>query len=213
MLEKLIPDIEYYQNTRNEMLKYIPRNSKNILEFGCGIGAFGNLVKQNLNVNYWGVELHKESANKAEVVIDKVFNSSVEESWENIPDNHFDCIVFNDVLEHLTDPYSALINCKSKLSKDGVIVASIPNVRYYTNLYNFLVKKDWRYEDAGILDITHFRFFTEKSIKRIFRELGFELNIEGINKANGIKVTLFNIFTFGFFADTLYPQFACVAKI
>ena len=84
---------------------------------------------------------------------------------EFLTDNHFDCIEFSDVLEHLADPHSVLQSTKSKFEDQGVIDCSIPNVR-----------------------------------------------LEGIKRTSSLLVRLVNILSLGWFADTLYLQFACVAR-
>jgi 2-polyprenyl-3-methyl-5-hydroxy-6-metoxy-1,4-benzoquinol methylase len=130
-----------------------------------------------------------------------------------LPEAYFDCVICNDVLEHLADPYSVLFALKEKLSDNGVVVFSLPNVRHLGNLKNLLVKKDWQYRDAGILDATHLRFFTEKSIRRMFDDLGFELiTLRGMNPIRSLKFILFNIFTLGLLSDARHLQFAGVAK-
>lgn len=206
------PD-EYFAQTRPEMIKYIPKNSKKILDVGCGRGLFGSQLKQNFNAEVWGIEIDERAGEQAKEKIDKVFIGDVMKLISEIPDKYFDCIVFNDILEHLIDPYSLLLKIKSKLTENGVIVCSIPNVRYFLNLMNLMIKKQWKYEDAGILDKTHLRFFTEKSIKEMFKDLDYELiRIEGINPIKSWKFSLLNILSFGYLSDTKFMQFACAAK-
>lgn len=61
-------------------------------------------------------------------------------------------------------------------------MGSIPNVRHISNLKGLLLHKDWQYEDAGILDRTHLKFFTEKSLRKLFTEHQFEVEmLSGIN--------------------------------
>ena len=86
------------------------------------------------------------------------------------------------MLEHLVEPFEVLEKMKAKLVKNGEIIVSIPNVRYIKNLYHLLIEKDWQYQDNGILDRTHLRFFTEKSIKRSLVENGWEISFQkGVN--------------------------------
>ncbi|RMG74083.1 MAG: methyltransferase domain-containing protein, partial [Nitrospirae bacterium] len=91
---------------------------------------------------------------------------------------YFDCIILADILEHLREPGLTLKKLKGYLSQDGVIVASIPNVRYFEVL-NMLAEGFWTYTEAGILDRTHLRFFTRREIEKMFTEAGLE--ITGIN--------------------------------
>jgi len=115
-------DSNYFQLERHEMLEYVPENACRILDVGCGCGNFGRLLKDKLGVRVWGVELNEEAAaiaaQKLERVICGSFNSSLD-----LPKKEFDCIIFNDVLEHLVDPFAALIYAKDLLKKDGVVVA------------------------------------------------------------------------------------------
>lgn len=205
---------DYYSQVRSEMLKYIPLNSKKILDVGCGDGSFGNELKQTLEAKVYGIELNDEMALVAKERLDQVFSGDITQTLEKLPDSHFDCIVFNDVLEHLADPNSLLLEIKSKLSNSGVIVCSIPNVRYLKNLINLIFRKQWKYEDYGVLDRTHLRFFTRNSIIDMFDELDYELiSIEGINPLGKFKFGLINCLTLGFFSDTKYLQYACVVKV
>lgn len=204
---------EYFVQTRPEMMKFIPKDSNTILDVGCGRGLFGNQLKHKFNAKVWGIEIDEKEGEQAKEKIDKVFIGDVVKLINEIPDKYFDCIVFNDVLEHLVDPYNLLLKIKTKLKVNGVIICSIPNVRYFFNLKNLMIKKQWKYEDAGILDKTHLRFFTEKSIKDMFKNLNYELiKLEGINPIKSWKFSLLNILSFGFLSDTKFMQFACAAK-
>lgn len=203
----------YYSLNRPEVAAFVPENINTILDIGCGKGAFLQLIKEQTGAETWGVELVPEIAEKAKEYVDNILIGKVEDVIHLIPDGYFDCISFNDVLEHLLEPTEVLRMVKPKLSEKGVVIASIPNVRYFFNLYELLIKKDWEYKDAGILDSTHFRFFTQKSMRRMFENAGYNLiKQQGINENTTLKFRLFNIFTFRFFNDTKYAQFACTAK-
>lgn len=204
---------DYYGQSRPEIRRFIPTNIKTILDVGTGEAYFLKSVKEELLAETWGVEVSEEVAQKAQQNADKILIGKLEDIITYLPNNYFDCITFNDVLEHILEPANTLNLIKSKLKEEGIIIASIPNVRYFFNLRDLIVKKDWRYTDAGILDSTHFRFFTQKSMARLFVESGYTIqNLEGINGIKSWKFSLFNIFTFGFFKDTRYLQFLCIAK-
>ncbi len=205
---------DYYSQNRPEMIDFIPPNAKVVLDVGCGEAWFGAQLKKKFNLDVWGIELDEAAGFEARKKIDKVYIGDIDKLIKDMPDNFFDCIVFNDVLEHLVDPFSLLLNLKSKLTANGVIVSSIPNVRYFFTLKDLLVKKQWEYEDAGILDKTHLRFFTEKSIIKMFTSLGYKVEtIRGINPIKSWKFTLLNILSLGYLSDTKYMQFASVVKL
>jgi 2-polyprenyl-3-methyl-5-hydroxy-6-metoxy-1,4-benzoquinol methylase len=198
------------------MLKYIPQNVKKTLELGCAEGNFSELVKTNFGAECWGVEIYRQAAEVAATKLDKLINADVVKCQDEIPDNYFDCIICNDILEHLVDPYTLLIDLKGKLTAEGVVVASFPNVRYCRNLFKLVVRGNWDYKEHGILDKTHLRFFTYNSLVRMFPRLGYELlTIEGLAPKPSmlsLAARIVNILLLNTFKDTLYHHFACVAR-
>ncbi len=208
---------DYYGSNRSEMLAFIPHTAKKILEIGCGAGSFSKQLIAD-GVECWGIEPDDASARLAASKLFKVIHAKLEDAIHEIPENYFDVIIFNDVLEHMLYPKDNLKLLKSKLSESGKIITSIPNFRYIKNLFQVVVKGEWKYTDSGILDYTHFRFFTLKSSKKLFEECGYSVEIiKGINPTKSIKYQLlafiFSILTLSNQFDTLYLQIALVAKI
>lgn len=206
--------IGYYGTHRSEMLKYIPATALKILEVGCGEGEFCRQLKTPER-QVWGLEMNPDAAAKASNICDKVITGSFDEKVSELPLNYFDCVVFNDVLEHLYDPWSTIRQVKSILSPVGVLVTSIPNFRYISNfITEILYHKDFEYKpEGGILDDTHIRFFTSKSMQRMFLREGYEVLVhEGIRPCKSWKEKLFISLTLGFLSDARYKQFATIAK-
>lgn len=201
----------YYSGIRAEMLHYVPEKATCILEVGCGEGNFGASLKKE-GVTVWGVEYSAEEAAVAGAKLDRVLSGDILMNMDQLPENYFDVIVCNDVLEHLTDPYTVLEKFKDKLKPDGVVISSIPNIRFFRTLFDFVVRKNWDYTDNGIMDKTHYRFFTVNSIRKMYETLGYKvLRHEGINATKSIKPLLWNLLSFGMFWDIKYLQFATVA--
>src|SRR5690606_31961385 len=74
--------------------------------------------------------------------------------------------------EHLADPWDALGRVRTALAPDGFLVASLPNIRHWCVLRDLVLFGEFRYVDAGILDRTHLRFFTRRSLGRLSAESG-----------------------------------------
>jgi 2-polyprenyl-3-methyl-5-hydroxy-6-metoxy-1,4-benzoquinol methylase len=208
----------YLDKERHEMLNRIPKDASIILDVGCAVGGFGGLLKSERAVEVWGIEINEYAASIASQKLDRVICGAFDENL-NLPAKKFDCVVFNDVLEHLVDPYSALLYSKTLLRDGGKIVASIPNVRYFDNIWKLLVNKDWEYTQNGILDRTHLRFFTHRSISAMFQGLNYKIeSIEGINpleKEHPHRVNKFKFFNsilLNQIEDMRYIQFAIVAS-
>ncbi len=204
----------YFTNLRPEMAALLPEKAKNILDVGCGQGVFAKNFSDRKDLEIWGIEIDQTEAVEAQKKLYKVINNDAISALNEIPDQKFDAIYCNDVLEHLVDPYTFLHEAKQKLSSQGVLIASIPNVRYLRNFLNFVFRREWKYEDSGILDRTHLRFFTQKSMVRMFEEAGYEIvSMKGINGyTSSWKFKLVNLFTLGLLSDTQFLQFAIIAK-
>lgn len=204
---------DYYSQNRQDVACLIEDNIQKILDIGCGEGYFLKNIKETRGSETWGIELDPEIGERAKKNVDHVLIGSVESTLSQIPDNYFDCISFNDVLEHLYNPQDVLTLIAPKLLSSGFIIASIPNVRYFHNLKELLISKDWEYKDSGILDSTHVRFFTKRSMKRMFEKAGYRVvKMEGINALDSWKFKIFNALTFGYFDDSKYFRFVCIVK-
>jgi len=213
--------IEYFQGARSEMLRFVPNNCQRVLDVGCAEGAFGESLKRNRGIEVWGVEPTKPAAtaaiSKLDRVIEGVFGPELA-----LPVSTFDCICFNDVLEHMFAPELALRYARSLLAPGGVVVASIPNIRYFPTVYQLIIHARWEYVDSGILDKTHLRFFTRSSMVNMFEREGFTIDsICGINAYTGPSnirrplwwvFRLANALTLRSFDDMRFLQFVVVAK-
>lgn len=205
----------YFTNSRLEMRKFLPRSPATVLEIGCGSGAF----RENLedSCEYWGVELDAKAASVAENELNVVLIGAYDLVQNEIPQGYFDLIICNDIIEHVQDHDKFIESLKGKLKPSGHLVASIPNVRYLPNLIHLLFLKDWEYKDSGILDNTHLRFFTKKSILRTFAKHDFELELcEGINEMS--RPGVFTVFaklvgSLVFGRDVKFLQFGLRAKV
>ncbi len=200
----------YFLGDRPEMLALLPKESQRVLEVGCGSGVFGGQIPCEV----WGVEPAEEFAQQAAKRLHKVLVMDIEDALSLLPDHYFDAVYFNDVLEHLLDPYSVLEKMRQKLTPRGVVISSIPNIRYFRTLGKLVWNKEWQYEEQGILDITHLRFFTVKSILKMYENAGYEVIFHrGIRPSKSLKPLLLNLITLGSFPDIKYQQFATVARL
>ena len=203
---------DYFSHRRIELLEFLPQEYNTVLDVGCGDGSFLKLLRGE-NRELWGIELAEKPAKRAKEIFKNVLSGSVEDNITKLPENHFDVIFFNDVLEHLSDPYFVLDQIKKQLKKEGVVISSILNIRYHSALKSLLFNKDWRYESHGIMDKTHLRFFTKKSIARMYEEAGYSiLSHRGINLSRSIKPWLYNIPLLFTSMDIRIPQYATLAK-
>jgi 2-polyprenyl-3-methyl-5-hydroxy-6-metoxy-1,4-benzoquinol methylase len=205
----------YYADARSEMIAFLPPVYLRVLEVGCGAGAFGRRLPRV--VETWGVEPVREVAREAQRYLTRVLCGRYEDVEGSLPAAYFDLVVCNDVIEHMTDHDRFLASVRGKLRVGGHLVGSIPNVRYYKVLYGLVMERDWQYADDGVLDRTHLRFFTERSLVRALQEHRFEVELlRGICSATEhgrslLKRAVFGtaaVLSFGGLSDIRFRQFA-----
>jgi SAM-dependent methyltransferase len=211
----------YFNNDRLEILNLLPGNYFKVLEIGCGTGAFRAQLKDD--IEYWGVDPYLAVGIGLNTKMHKFFNNILEEVEGQLPDNYFDLIIINDVMEHTTDHLYFLSLLRKKLILKGFIVGSVPNVRFILNLSELLIEKDWNYkESGGILDNTHLRFFTKKSLCNTFNKADFQIEIcKGINPIwmskyplhSLIKKIFYNFIGIIIGKDIIYMQFGFRCKL
>jgi 2-polyprenyl-3-methyl-5-hydroxy-6-metoxy-1,4-benzoquinol methylase len=209
---------QYKLSARSEVAPFLPERYKTVLEIGCSNGGF--IINLDPSAEIWGVEPNEDAAAQASARGYKVLNGRYDDIAAKCPDHYFDVVICNDVIEHLVDHDKFLAEIKQKISKGGYLVGSIPNVRHFGNLFKLLVKKDWRYETIGVLDRTHLRFFTEKSLQRTFSENGYRIHaLKGINSdfampkktrqvLRNALLAIIIALSCGHFRDTKHLQFA-----
>ncbi len=162
----------YYDNLNTGVLETIPADAGLVLEFGCGAGRLGmEFKKLHPTSRYYGVEIHAQAAAVAGTRLDMALCGSAEDADLSFLSGQVDCIVYADVLEHLIDPWSTLKRHAELLRPGGRIVACIPNIQHWSVLASLMAGL-WAYQDNGLMDRTHLRFFTLASIQEMFAGAG-----------------------------------------
>jgi len=194
----------YYSYIRDDLIQMIEGNDNKILDVGCGEGQTGwALKKVGKAKEVVGIEMVEAPARRAEKRLDKVICADVEEITLSFQPEYFDYIILADIVEHLVNPWRMIKELSRFLSKQGFLIASIPNVKYWRVLKDLIVFDRWTYHRAGILDKGHLRFFTYTTIAEMFKTNGFELKKIKAKKSTRLANKLFNLATFGIFEKFL----------
>lgn len=202
----------YFNLIRVELLSLIPETTKKLLDVGCGYGTLASEAKREFGVEEAiGIEKFEAAGKIASEKLDKVIIGDIESIKLNFKENYFDCIVCADILEHLVEPEKVLRKLYQILSKEGVMLVSIPNIRHIVPLLKIIFNK-LEYESSGILDKTHLRFFTLHTMKKMFEETGFKIKKIDSNRSISLKYKIANLITLGLFKPFTVYQYIFVLK-
>ncbi|MDP2835042.1 MAG: glycosyltransferase [Pseudomonadota bacterium] len=168
----------YHDHPRKELLLLMAHVPRRVLDVGCATGATGELIKTAWpDSHVTGIELNRAAAARAEERIDKVLGEKLEDidfAAEGIAPGSIDTVLLADVLEHLYDPWDALLRIRPLLSEDAQVLVSLPNARNLW-LLNELASGRFPYVAEGLLDITHIRWFTRAEMEKMLRETGYRV--------------------------------------
>jgi len=153
------------------MRSLMPTNAR-VLDVGCGTGGLTVAINGGKNNTILCVEPDPERAavarGKGLQVVSGFFDEAFIETC-----GAFDAILFGDVLEHLADPVGFLTLARRCLAPGGVIIVSVPNIAHWTVRLRLLFGR-FDYSDGGIMDATHLRWFTRKTLLAMLAHAGLE---------------------------------------
>lgn len=137
------------------------------------VGAADGLLSRRFTAQGWrvtGVECDPIAAQAGAKWCERMVVANLDRDTLQL-ETLYDAIVYGDVLEHLADPLRVLSDMNRFLAPDGAVVISVPNVAHFVIRLSLLVGK-FEYLDRGILDHTHLRFFTERSLRALVNDAG-----------------------------------------
>ncbi|MFS0654152.1 glycosyltransferase [Bacillus sp. 179-C3.3 HS] len=155
----------------------LPKEANVVLDVGCGAGATGVEIINRQSVDMYGVESDTLKANIAKAYYREVAQVKVDEYQWADKSAFFDAIIFSDVLEHISDPWHTISEAYTSLKPGGVIICCLPNMMHAEVLLPLLTG-DFTYQEMGILDRTHLRFFTPRTMRALFPDHMFDRMVE-----------------------------------
>jgi 2-polyprenyl-3-methyl-5-hydroxy-6-metoxy-1,4-benzoquinol methylase len=137
------------------------------------VGAADALLSRKFTENGWrvtAIEGDPEVARAGSQHCERMITANLDREIPAL-EGQFDAIVYADVLEHLVDPLRVLSEIDRHLAPEGLVILSVPNVAHlYIRLLLLCGRFD--YVDRGILDRTHLRFFTARSLRSLLANAG-----------------------------------------
>jgi SAM-dependent methyltransferase len=166
-----------YANPRDDVLALVPRRSTAVLDIGCSVGAMGEALEARGH-RVTGLESNAELAGRARSVLSTVIEADVEALAQGGGDagGPYDCVICADVLEHLRDPWAVTRWASGLLAEGGCLVISVPNVRHVQLIRSVLRHRRWPYDDVGIFDRTHLRWFAYRNLPGLLEGTGLHIS-------------------------------------
>lgn len=169
-----------------QSVSLVPNNSR-ILEIGCATGFIGEYLIKKKGCCVVGVEERREEANIARKRLQKVIEGNIDDgkiTHRVKALGKFDIIFASAVIEHLKDPWKALKKWKNFLKNDGFLIITTSNIVHWSTRLHTLLGK-FNYQEYGILDNTHIRFFTIETFKRLVEDCGYKIEYFSIDPVGG----------------------------
>lgn len=160
-----------------DVLSMMRPDYRRVIEIGSSSGA---LAQAYLGINpparYTGIEIDPEYAEASKQYCTDVLLGNIErfpaETMADMADG--DCWIFADVLEHLYDPWKLLKTIRDGASGTVEVIACIPNAQNWA-LQACMNGGNFVYQDSGLLDRTHIRWFTRITMINLFETAGFRI--------------------------------------
>lgn len=203
--------VEYFGHTRKEIRPLLPDRAERILEIGCSSGQTLAWLKTIYpDARTVGVDGHQPIKDQIAANADEAVIHDLEQPLPEL--GTFDLILALDILEHLREPAVVLRGLAQRLTPGGRLIVSVPNISHHSILSG-LLKRRFEYQEAGILDRTHLRFFTESSAIALLNEAGLSVKAGVVNGLSRKKSRLLNALSFGMLKHYLVEQYIMAGEI
>lgn len=160
--------------THMKIVNQVQKKSK-VLDVGCAAGYLGKYLIDKKQCRVDGIEYDTSSAEKARKQgYQNVHVGDAVEVLSSLPVHDYDVLIAADILEHLVEPEKALRLMKAHLNNNGVLIVSMPNIAHYSIRIKLLFGK-WNMTETGILDRTHLRFYTKRTMESLFEDNGWDI--------------------------------------
>jgi cyclopropane fatty-acyl-phospholipid synthase-like methyltransferase len=218
---KINPNLEvksdqtYYARSRTWPSIFGIRRGTKILDVGCGRGNLGSYLQTTYGSEVTGLEIIKDNFLVASTVLHEAHLGDIESMDMSVLGSRFDYVIFSDSLEHMLDSKAVLERVRDLMAENGHLLISMPNIRNFRVTIPLVFLDQWDYQDEGLLDRTHLRFFTCTSICKLIEQCGYKVEQVRFDLPLSSKVGVLNMLTLGIFRRHLTSHYfikSCLKK-
>ena len=163
----------YNTQANARILDLVLRTGTSALDIGCGTGKLGTQLKE-LGIVTDGVTFSETEREIAKKNLRNVWLFNLEEGLPKIGEK-YELVVLSHVMEHIADPTKLMMKLDSVLSEKGYIICAIPNMLFLYNRLKLLAGKV-EYQEYGLMDYTHVRWYTRKTMIELFSSFNYALD-------------------------------------
>lgn len=158
----------------HQLITQWARPQSRVLDVGCASGYMMRLLRDVRGCTCVGIEAGAGVADARREGFDVIQGMAPEAFDAARQWGPFDHVVLADVLEHTAEPEPILRAVADLLAPGGSVIVSLPNIAYALARLRVLRGK-WSYDDSGIFDRTHLRFFTISTARELLQQAGVDL--------------------------------------
>ena len=203
--------MDYYHFVRREIEPLLPKSPNRILEVGAGAGGTLKWLKTIYpEAETTAVELNPDLLDELKQNVDVAVIGQIDETFTEL--KTYDLILLLDVLEHLPDSTTTLRKLSKLLEPGGQVIVSVPNIAHLSVSVPLLLKRRFNYQDSGILDRTHLRFFVEDTAIKLLNDANLIVTSGLISGLQGPKAKLLDLVSFGLLRHHLAKQYIMLGQ-
>ena len=170
-----------YRNAGNDfVLQLVPDAAQSVLDIGCGAGDNARrLHRQDRVID--GITLSEMEAESARQYCRNVLLHNLEDGLPSELDKSYDVILCSHVIEHICFPEKLLKDAKRVLNVNGFLIVALPNIFWWKTRIPLIIGR-FEYMPSGIMDETHFRWYSFRSAQKLLVKNGFDVvaaSVEG----------------------------------
>ena len=204
--------MDYYHFVRREIQPLLPKSAMRILEVGAGAGGTLKWLKTLYpKAETTAVELNPDLRDELKQNVDVAVIGQIDEAFAEL--KTYDLILLLDVLEHLPDSTTTLRKLSRLLEAGGHVIVSVPNIAHLSVSVPLLLKRRFTYQDLGILDRTHVRFFVEDTAIKLLNDANLIVTSGLISGLQGPKAKLLDLVSFGLLRHHLAKQYIMLGQL
>ena len=166
----------YVNDGNQSLLSLVPQHVREALDIGCGSGANARILSAK-GITVDAITLSEVEAKESSNVCRSCFVADLEVGLPEGLGHQYDLVLCSHVLEHLRWPDRLLKSLHPLIEPTrGTLLVALPNMLYYKNRAKLLFGH-CEYTDHGLMDASHFRWYTYSSARKLLESAGYQVNL------------------------------------